>query len=95
MDKSEIKNSGDGGIETCFFKRNFLTSLSDIPLKVNEDIRVMVGYKMFLAKKEESPAAKGYSGEEMLKWRILDAGSSALMVATSSIVCMVILANFW
>ena len=70
------------GTETCAFRRDFETSLSDIPLKTDTTLTVMTGYKMYLDKQWASPLHKGYSGEEFMEWVIIE-GSTSLAAATA------------
>ena len=52
LDRSSITTDEENGTgtETCAFRRDFETSLSNIPIKAGVVLRVMVGYKMYFDK---------------------------------------------
>ena len=84
LDRSKVTTdeANNTGTETYAFQRDFLTSLSNIPIKAEEVIRVIVGYKMYVDNKSSSPKAKGYSGETLLEWEIIEARAMTLLTAT-------------
>ena len=61
--KITTDQANDTGTETCAFKRDFETSLSDIFVKADVTLKTMVGYKVYRGKFWNEPSQKGYSGQ--------------------------------
>ena len=83
MDKSAVTTDKlfDEGTMVCAFKRDFETEFSNIPIKVDGTLKVMVGYKMFLDKEWHKPGAEGYSGDRLMEWLIIDTHAVTLLTA--------------
>ena len=73
--KITTDQASDQGTETCAFKRDFETSLSDIFIKADVTLKVMVGYKVYRGKFWNEPAQKGYSGQTFMEWTIVEGSS--------------------
>ena len=83
--KITIDEANDTGTETCAFKRDFETSLSDIFIKADVTLKVMVGYKVYRGKFWNEPSQKGYSGQTFMEWTIVEGsgGKSLFQMSTA------------
>ena len=68
-------------MERCTFKRNFNSPNSYIQLKEGMTLKVMTGYKLYLSSSWSTAEKKGYSGDEMMEWTILEGAVVSLNAA--------------